>query len=620
MLTFNLVKASADPMHRVAVRQLVLEAYTQTLRRCKFISVILLLLVQARVRSAHLWEDRALNTNNDPVGPPSADQPVRGAISSGASLDGASLTAGQALNAGWDELQKQVMATQLAAATEQAEYQEIQIGFKPMLKSVEPSAFTLLNDQPVTDVGGDELNTWRIADGLAQLLSSRNLSPFVLALDAEWGMGKSSVLGQMYQILDQAVHKKVLDGRDHSRWKLAKFNAWTADNSDALQDVVATVLRQIDPRTARKWVRRLAQSRGVLTFLYACATAAAGFFGFSGAVSNFLTLLSFRGRSRNEVRVNVGKILRDWRKRNGDSSVLVVFVDDLDRCPPKTAIQVCEAIKLYLDIPGLIFVLGWNLSALRRSAAAAAEDKSVARVLEYFEKIVQLTYSLPLPDRRQIEHLIDSYAEASGTSSFLDAPARQTLADQTQRNPRRIKQIINGFIVESALSPKWAENPDLLIRAELIYQLYPRLYWLLIDDSDHRDLISDLIDYYDLRERASDADSAWWSDADELLGSYHVRMTPTTKKDPVEAIERLGKQFPEPLAELASDDKLAKLLKGIGDKAASAKFSAMLKETPLAAAGRLASEVAASSVAQAAQHKMQTNTRIFQGFDEVISG
>lgn len=33
-----------------------------------------------------------------------------------------------------------------------------------------------------------------------------------------------------------------------------------------------------------------------------------------------------------------------------------------------------------------------------------------------------------------------------------------------------------------------------------------------------------------------------------------------------------------------------------------------------------ANNAAANSVAQAAQHKMQTNSKIFEGFDQVISG
>src|SRR5262249_51599450 len=62
-------------------------------------------------------------------------------------------------------------------------------------KLLSEGRLSLLPDQPVIDSGQDQLNTWRIAEGLVRvLLSSRNLSPFVLAIDAEWGMGKSTVL------------------------------------------------------------------------------------------------------------------------------------------------------------------------------------------------------------------------------------------------------------------------------------------------------------------------------------------------------------------------------------------------------------------------------------------
>ncbi|RME96766.1 MAG: hypothetical protein D6768_21180, partial [Chloroflexi bacterium] len=37
---------------------------------------------------------------------------------------------------------------------------------------------------------------------------------------------------------------------------------------------------------------------------------------------------------------------------------LVVFIDDLDRCLPEKAIEVLEAIKLFLDVEGCLFLLG----------------------------------------------------------------------------------------------------------------------------------------------------------------------------------------------------------------------------------------------------------------------
>ena len=99
-------------------------------------------------------------------------------------------------------------------------------------------------------------------------------------------------------------------------------------------------------------------------------------------------------------------------------------------------------------------MLGWNLSALGRSAASAASDSSVRVLRDLIKKIVQLTYRLPVPNRQQIDRLIDCYAETSGTTEFLDNAALHTLAERTQRNPRRIKQIINGFIVEQTLDFK----------------------------------------------------------------------------------------------------------------------------------------------------------------------
>ena len=44
----------------------------------------------------------------------------------------------------------------------------------------------------------------------------------------------------------------------------------------------------------------------------------------------------------------------------GEDGRLVVFVDDLDRCLPEKAIEILEAIKLFLHVPQTIFVLGMD--------------------------------------------------------------------------------------------------------------------------------------------------------------------------------------------------------------------------------------------------------------------
>ena len=72
---------------------------------------------------------------------------------------------------------------------------------------------------------------------------------------------------------------------------------------------------------------------------------------------------------------------------------LVVFVDDLDRCLPEKAIQVLEAIKLFLDVPGCIFVLGLDREAIEDAVQKRYKGEVKAR--EYLEKIIQLPFILP---------------------------------------------------------------------------------------------------------------------------------------------------------------------------------------------------------------------------------
>ncbi len=64
--------------------------------------------------------------------------------------------------------------------------------------------------------------------------------------------------------------------------------------------------------------------------------------------------------------------LKGWLKSNlGKNERMVVFIDDLDRCLPKVALQVLEALKLYLNLPRLVFVAGVDrtviLNLVRRS-------------------------------------------------------------------------------------------------------------------------------------------------------------------------------------------------------------------------------------------------------------
>ncbi len=80
-------------------------------------------------------------------------------------------------------------------------------------------------------------------------------------------------------------------------------------------------------------------------------------------------------RERTKIHIEQVKFLEQFQDKfrtlveqhvtNNDGR-LVVFVDDLDRCLPEKAIEVLEAIKLFVDAPGCVFILGLDQDVIAR--------------------------------------------------------------------------------------------------------------------------------------------------------------------------------------------------------------------------------------------------------------
>ncbi len=153
----------------------------------------------------------------------------------------------------------------------------------------------------------------------------------------------------------------------------------------------------------------------------------------------------------------------------------MVFVDDLDRCLPEKAIQVLEALKLFLDVEGCIFVLGLDPEAI--AAAVQQRYRGEVKANEYLEKIIQLPFNLPLiADNR-----MQSYVEAL-TARNLERRAPRCLRwPGRQPPPRKVKRTLNTFLLMSRLVDKRLElketlTPVRLAKLVAIQQAYPDLY------------------------------------------------------------------------------------------------------------------------------------------------
>jgi predicted KAP-like P-loop ATPase len=79
----------------------------------------------------------------------------------------------------------------------------------------------------------------------------------------------------------------------------------------------------------------------------------------------------------------------------GLNTTLVVFIDNLDRCLPDTAIGTLEAIRLFLFMPRTAFVIAADEDMIRHSVAKHFGDPNASHVRDYLDKVIQVPLRVP---------------------------------------------------------------------------------------------------------------------------------------------------------------------------------------------------------------------------------
>lgn len=434
-----------------------------------------------------------------------------------------------------------------------------------------PARFALLNDEPVTDPAADLLGTGRAARQLAGLLvASRDSTPFTLAVDAGWGMGKSSLMRLVDAELTRAPEV-------HTVW----FNAWTSTAADALEGLIKSVLMRFDRRVLRRGVHRLSERRALLRAARALTTVAAGPLGVAGLVDELWKSLSVDSQARNEMRGAIGDLVREWSQTEEfrPRRLLVVFIDDLDRCPEEVVLKVCEAVKVSLDVPGLAFVVGCDRSAL--GPGGLLRDLSPA-ASAFMEKIFQTSYRIPVADQQGVREYIGRCARKAGIDQFLDERLTTMLAERSARNPRRIKRLVNGFVLEATLNPMWDDfPPEAVVRTLLLQYFYPDFYRMVAGapGGGTGDVIAEFRTYRQVRRLLRTPEALPAAERPVVSRFLHEHDLPEQDREPREqTLNRLERQLPSGFPEMVTDQEFTSLIDGLVALPRSAELLRRLRE------------------------------------------
>lgn len=160
-----------------------------------------------------------------------------------------------------------------------------------------------------------------------------------------------------------------------------------------------------------------------------------------------------------------------------DRKKLIVFIDDLDRCPEDKVLEVIESIKLILNSKNCIFFLGCDKEYLESALSVKYkefisflksnenEDENIFKkfAAEYLEKIIQIPFYIPSLNEDAVNNyifeLLNPCTNEGDNNQSVINEAEENLYEKFRSiintnllsklfmeinfNPRRIKRILN---------------------------------------------------------------------------------------------------------------------------------------------------------------------------------
>ena len=127
---------------------------------------------------------------------------------------------------------------------------------------------------------------------------------------------------------------------------------------------------------------------------------------------------------------------------------MVVFIDDLDRCLPAKTVQTLEAIKLFLDKSGCVFLLGADIKIVQGAVETHYKNEGIVGegARDYLEKIIQLHFDIPPILEKAMEDYLKMQNKENKTKVDEAMLKRwQALVAAAEVNPRRVKNVINDL-------------------------------------------------------------------------------------------------------------------------------------------------------------------------------
>ncbi|MCI6410457.1 P-loop NTPase fold protein [Schaalia hyovaginalis] len=285
-------------------------------------------------------------------------------------------------------------------------------------------------------------------------------TPMTAAVQGDWGTGKSTAL--------ITIENKLKDIYGEKAWIL-NFNTWQYSQfnlgDQLVFSLIGEILNQIDSKLDSRDENSNRKTRisliRVAATLKPLARFGASLMGADGAFDAVDSALEAYRSSEQGVRygpndqVEAISRLRAELQELVDSVIgdddgpdrIYIFIDDLDRLDPQRAVEVMEALKVFLNVKNCVFVLAIDFAVVLRGVRAKyGSDFDESKARAFFEKIIQIPFNLPVGAYNMEGMLQEGLKHLRVDFKESDIPTfKRLLNTSVGNNPRATKRLLNTF-------------------------------------------------------------------------------------------------------------------------------------------------------------------------------
>lgn len=330
-------------------------------------------------------------------------------------------------------------------------------------------------------------------------------TPITIALQGEWGSGKTSLMNQLrYHLCDET------DAPYFPIW----INTWQYSlmktPSQAIISILEGIISQIGALNPneQKWEESKKKIGGLFKKMASVGTkVAAGAVGIDGGLVDEL----FSGETAEgamsdivKLKAEISQLIDAVLSHHSQKIGFTFYIDDLDRIDPPVAVEILELLKNIFDLEKCVFILAIDYDVVIKGLKPKFGELTEANEREFrsfFDKIIQLPFSMPVASYNVDTFLVEALRKIEFFTE--DELNNQTLAEDVSEitrlsvgtNPRSLKRLTNTLALISIIndmqsngSSTHLETANKVLNYSLIcIQIaYPYIYDQLTEEPDFK--------------------------------------------------------------------------------------------------------------------------------------